>query len=214
MKRLVPILIALLLLSLPVSAHDYWLKPIKDGAKLVYGHAQESEPYKRSVMKKFKAEGSEVSPTYQDGVYSLRAPKAAIFLAEVDDGPWVKTIRGWRRGTKEEHNRVLRSTWDRYYAKLSRGKDRAVGLPLEIILDSNKAPGKVTGRVLFRGKPLDNANLEIEHSKVTETDEDGKFQLNRNSGGLLILRVAHKEKLSDSKDIDWSTHVCTLTFQP
>jgi len=214
LRRLIPNLIALLLLSLPVSAHDYWLKPIEDGAKLVYGHAQESEPYKKSVMKIFKAEDSEVAPTYREGVFTLKAPKAAIFLAEVDDGPWVKTIRGWRRGTKEEHNRVLRSTWDRYYAKLSRGKDRAVGLPLEIILDPNQAPGNITGKVLFRGKPLDEANLEIEHSKVGETGKDGKFQLNKSPGKLLILRVAHKEKLSNNKDIDWSTHVCTLTFQP
>ena len=206
------------LCALPAAAHDYWLKPNATGAELVYGHAAESEAYEKTVLKEFQAvnsAGARVGQaTFSDGTYKLKVVGAKAYLATVDDGPWVKTIRGWKRGTKKQHGRVLQSTQDYYYAKLVRGSDKSFGLPLEIVLLRQPTANKVVGKVFFRGKAAAKVPIEINHKKVARTNSDGTFELTGPQKSPLILRAAYKEKLKDSSEIDASTHVVTLTYLP
>lgn len=202
--------------AIPATAHDYWLKPNATGAELVYGHAAESEPYEKTVLKEFQAVssgGARVGQaTFSDGTYKLKIDGARAYLAKVDDGPWVKTIRGWKRGSKKDHGRVLQSTQDYYYAKLVRGEDKSFGLPLEIVLLSQPTASKVVGKVLYRGKPAADVPIEINHKKVARTKSDGTFEINGAQKTPLILRAAYKQELEDRSEIDASTHVVTLTY--
>ena len=182
----------------------------------MYGHDKESSEYKKSVlqeMRGYDAEGTRVpgEAVFYQGTFRLEAPKAKAFAAIVDDGPWVKTVRGWKRGSKKDQGKVLRSTWDRHYAKYVTGKGKALGLPLEIVLD--EAGGTVGGTVLFEGKPLPSAPLEINHKKVAQSDAEGRFQLAAPAEKLLILRVTHSVKLEKNPDADWSQHISTLSLK-
>lgn len=208
---------SLILLSFQAAlAHDYWLRPWQSGVELAYGHDQESAEYKKSVLQAmgaYSAEGKRVAgeAVFFQGTFRLEAPKAQAFTAIVDDGPWIKTVRGWKRGSKKGQGKVLRSTWDRHYAKYVTGKGKALGLPLEIVLD--EVDGTLGGTVVFQGKPLPGAALEINHKKVAQSDSKGRFQLAGRTDKLLILRVAHSQKLENNADADWSQHICTLTLK-
>lgn len=213
MKRSRVLFLIFLYLVVPAAAHDYWLKPWKTGVELVYGHAQESEPYQKSVLKSLKGysrEGKALAgdPTFFQDSFRLQIPEAATYLAVVDDGPWVKTVRGWKRGTKKDHSGVVSSTWDRYYAKFATDKGAPMGQPLEIVLD--EVGDKVSGRVVFQGKPLSDVTLEVDHKKVGKTDAQGRFSLKASEKSPFVIRVAHREK--GSAGVDWSQHISTLTL--
>lgn len=200
-------------LCVPAAAHDYWLKPLKSGVELVYGHDKESESYQRSVLKSLTAydkQGKALAgkPTFFQDTFRLQVPGAASYLAVVDDGPWVKTVRGWKRGLKKDHSGVVSSTWDRYYAKFSSDKSPPLGQTLEIVVDDLK--GRVSGQVLFQGQPLQNTTLEVNHKKVGKTDAQGRFSLAESAANPLIIRVAHKEK--GTGGVDWAQHISTLTL--
>lgn len=201
----------------PVFAHDYWLKPTSSGAELVYGHEGESDPYERSVLKEMKAFDSkgkalEGTAVFKDGKFQLSVAGAAGYFARVDDGPWVKTVRGWKRGTKKTQGRVLRSSWDKYYTKSSKGGGPALGLTLEIVIEKVTSD-TVQGKVLFEGQPLPSATLQANHKKVGKTDSKGGFQVKSKAGETLILRVAHKVKMENDAEVDWSQHISTLSLR-
>ena len=147
-------------------------------------------------------------PTFFQDTFRLQVPGAASYLAVVDDGPWVKTVRGWKRGLKKDHSGVVSSTWDRYYAKFSSDKGPPLGQTLEIVVDDLK--GRVSGQVLFQGQPLQDATLEVNHKKVGKTDAQGRFSLTESAANPLIIRVAHKEK--GTSGVDWAQHISTLTL--
>ena len=208
--------ILVLALAAPVLAHDYWLRPWQSGVELVYGHDKESAEYKKSVLQELKgydSDGLKVAgeAAFYQGTFRLEAPKAKAFAAIVDDGPWVKTVRGWKRGSKKGQGKVLRSTWDRHYAKYATGQGKALGLPLEIVLD--EVSDTISGTVLFQGKPLPGAALEVNHKKVAQSDSKGRFQLEGRAEKLLIIRVAYSQKLENHPDADWSQHISTLSLK-
>jgi uncharacterized GH25 family protein len=208
----------LLLTLLPAAAHDYWLRPDDGGARLVYGHAKESEPYQQSVLKKLTAIGKDGElqgrPEFQNGTFFLKLPGALTYLAKVDDGPWTKTTKGWKRGSRSQHQGAIRATQEFFYAKLVQsGKDKAYGLPLEIVLDPDSPDKVVRGKVLFKGKPAKNVPIEVEHKTIARTDTQGRFVLEGRAEKPLILRAAYKEKLSGHPEIDSASHVFTLTLR-
>ena len=185
---------------------------------MVYGHAAQSEPYNKSVLKVFQAVGErgelKGKPSFQDGTFFLKLPAARAYLARVDDGPWAKTTRGWKRGSRSRHKGVLRVTQELFYAKLIRGTDRAYGLPLEIVLVSEPSEKVLRGKVLFKGKPARNVPIEIEHKAVARTGTDGTFEMKSRDDDPLILRASYKEVFENNPEIDSASHVCTLTVQP
>lgn len=218
MKRLLLALSILLLSASPSFAHDYWLEPTSSGAKLVYGHQGEDESYDRSVLKEMKAFGKKGellsgASVFSDGRHQINVAGAAGFYAKIDDGPWIKTIKGWQRGTKKKTSeRVLTSSWDRYFAKCCVGSGPAIGMPLEIVIE-NVGADSVRGKVLFQGQPLPDATLSTGHQKVGKTDSKGSFVLKQDLGKLLTLRVSHKVKPESDDEVDWSRFVSTLSLQ-
>ncbi|MGE0495031.1 MAG: DUF4198 domain-containing protein [Vulcanimicrobiota bacterium] len=206
----------LLVCALPAWAHDFWLKPDKDGAVLVYGHAGENTPYERDVLKGvagWSAQGKsvKVDSAYQGQTLHLVAPQARTLAVDIDNRFWVKTVHGWKHHSKREQSSYLKSTWDLHYAKLVEGPDytQKVGHPLEIVL---RSVGKtVEGQVLLNGKPLPGAELYTEHKTVATANAQGNFSLSR-PDGLLVLKVEHIEPLVGNPDADTRVMYATLTL--
>ncbi len=101
-----------------------------------------------------------------------------------------------------------------------------VGQELELVPQQNpyklKYGEDVTVQVLFKGKPLPKAKLEIYVRTIngsvlpseTSTDNDGKAYLKLNRAGDWMLKVVNFEHLenADNKGPDYERWLSTLTF--
>lgn len=215
MRTLTAAILCFLFLSLPILAHDYWLKPSDGGAVLVYGHGDESEAYDSARIKQskaFRSDGRELAlkPAVKDGRLVLAATGGSQYMVKVDDGPWAKTVYGWKRGDRGQHKGAIKSSWDLYYAKSQRGAAKPLGLPLEIVIDRSDA--KLEGRVLYQGKPLPDVVLQSNHKKVGKTDSEGRFSLPLPKESWSVLRVSHQVKADPALNVDFSQSISTLTW--
>ena len=100
---------------------------------------------------------------------------------------------------------------------------RVVGLPLEIVPLRDPfalKPGDTLGvRVLFRGKPLADANLGWDHpgdgpmpSGTVRTDGQGTALVPVARAGLMTVRLTHMTR-PKTKDYEWESFWTTLTFR-
>ncbi|MES2627102.1 MAG: DUF4198 domain-containing protein [Pseudomonadota bacterium] len=102
--------------------------------------------------------------------------------------------------------------------------DRALGLPLEFIVEKNPYAAKVGDalpvRVLFEGQPA--ADLDItafwlsangpERQIVGRTDAEGRANITLSAAGAWNLHTIHMERSNDT-GVDWESHWTTLTFE-
>ncbi len=100
---------------------------------------------------------------------------------------------------------------------------RAVGLPLEIVPAQSPFDRKVGDtlkvNVLFRGKPLAEANLGWAHPGDGEspvgtvrTNGKGEAMIPIAKAGLMAIRLTHMTRPKD-KDYEWESFWTTLTFR-
>jgi hypothetical protein len=131
------------------------------------------------------------------------------------------------RGEKDRDGRELYSR----YSKLLAGSDAALatavlGHALEIVPERD--PGELKRgeslpvRVLFKGKPLANAQISAvyagaqlkghEYPVTTRTDADGRALLKLDRAGLWYARMIHMEAAQNDPEVDWRSYFATLTF--
>lgn len=105
----------------------------------------------------------------------------------------------------------------------TKGWDRALGYPLEIVPTSDPvrlaADAELEVRVLHLGAPLANAlvgcmpksdpKLEVR----ARTDAEGRVAFEPKSGGVHLLRVVHMTRAAEGLAHDWESHWASLTFQ-
>lgn len=100
---------------------------------------------------------------------------------------------------------------------------KAVGLPLEIVPLSDpfakRAGEALRVRVLFRSKPLAEANLGWDHpgdgeatAGTVRTDAKGEALVPLAKGGLMTVRLTHMTRPKD-KEFEWESFWTTLTFR-
>lgn len=100
---------------------------------------------------------------------------------------------------------------------------RAVGLPLEIVPVQSPFDRKVGDtlkvNVLFRGKPLAEANLGWAHpgdgespAGTVRTNTKGEALIPIAKAGLIAIRLTHMTRPKD-KDFEWESFWTTLTFR-
>jgi uncharacterized GH25 family protein len=104
-----------------------------------------------------------------------------------------------------------------------RGADRAVGLPLEIVVAGNPyelAPGAPIGvQVLRDGKPAANIlvkafNLSDQESpRHARTDANGRAEIAGVPAGEVLLNAVMMDKAQPSSDADWMSFWASLTFK-
>ncbi len=102
-------------------------------------------------------------------------------------------------------------------------RDRAVGLPLELIAGENpfadKTPTELPVQLLWRGQPIGDTQISIFRNngtitrQIVRTDATGRAMIPLNGGGRFLLNAIHLQPVaaSDAKD-DWESHWASLTF--
>lgn len=102
-------------------------------------------------------------------------------------------------------------------------RDRALGLPLELIAERNPYAG-AAGQdfpvtLLYRGKPLRDALVIA----INRDDPDGRLRSRTNSegrvnfrlprGGVWLIKAVHMIPAEAGRDIDWESFWASLTFE-
>jgi uncharacterized GH25 family protein len=103
------------------------------------------------------------------------------------------------------------------------GADVALGLPLEIVADSNpyqmSAGGMLTLRLLFHGEPLQGALVEArrkgrgETALSARTDAEGRARLVLEEAGVWLIAAVHMTESSKGLDADYESWWASLTFE-
>ena len=211
------------LLSAGAGAHNYWLRGIPTGVQVCIGDVDDSESYQRSSLPSVAAFDQEGKPLplqeeFRDGRLTLLCPQAAAFAIHADYGTWIKTIRGWKRGTKgqDSRDRVLKSAWHVQYAKWVRRQHGTLhlGQPLEIVL-SAVGPGEVRGTVQSGGRPLADRPIYRGHDRLCKSDASGQFVIaHQTSSEALVISTDLEEELHENPDADKKIITASLTLAP
>ncbi len=100
--------------------------------------------------------------------------------------------------------------------------DRAVGLPLELVLDDVTSDEKgvrvVHATLLWQGKPLPDATVRVtaEQSRQTTinrtTDAGGRISFPAPDAGNWMLTTIHMTRAEDIGGVDWKSYWASLTF--
>lgn len=236
--RLCPVLFAtgLVLGSMaPTSAHDVWLTISGPAARrhaiVNYGHPDDRPPALADKVVDFFAitpkgrnsllEG--LAAASDNGVQVVRSKPFddaghTLLAARYDNGFWVKTSDGlYRNATRRLIQDAAESIWSGKFAKAITGADapwqQPLGHDLELVplTDPAKAkPGETLKvKVVFRGKPLADAEVERGDGKTAvaekdiprfKTDADGVATIAIARRGPHLLVIDHRESPSATPD--------------
>ncbi|MBS2035734.1 hypothetical protein JST97_12155 [bacterium] len=221
MFRLARLLMLLSCLSLAAGAHTFWLRALPEGAELLLGHDETSDAYTRSSLSELKAYDGQGQPIQfeeriSSGLLALHNPQALAYSVKADYGIWIKTIHGWRPGSKQDsQDRVLKSMWSIFYCKLVRGSGVSLklNLPIEIIVLSHQGE-QLEAQLLWQGQPRPDCPVFHEHEQVARTDSSGRFVTTWKSGTSLNLSASVEEQLPNNVDADVKATVGSVTFAP
>lgn len=134
-------------------------------------------------------------------------------LASFDEGPRLEHVR--ERYSK--HVRAIFQVGDQRSPDFS----RALGYPVEVILENNpyqlQVGDEVSFRVLYQGSPVTNQFINVGHTGALNayqlrTDENGiaKFEITEPSDWYISL--IHMQKVN-APDADYESNWATVTFQ-
>lgn len=217
------------------SAHDVWLTlsgPASARRAIVnYGHPDDRPPAfadKVVDLSAITAKGRSslldgLSGAAQDGVQVARTKPFAdgghtLLAARYDNGFWVKTKDGlYRNATRRLVPDSAESFWSGKFAKAISGPEapwqEVLGHDLELVPLSDPAaakPGETLKiKVLFRGKPLPDAEVERGDGKTAvaekdipkfKTDGDGLAAVPIVKTGPHLLVIDHRASPSATPD--------------
>ncbi|MET4481196.1 DUF4198 domain-containing protein [Bradyrhizobium sp. F1.13.3] len=234
--KCLPLAIALLLGSLaPSLAHDVWLTlsgPASARRVVVnYGHPDDRPPaFADKVVDIFAITQSGRS-SLLDGLaaasengFQIARTKPflddghTLLAARYDNGFWIKTTGGvFRNATRRLVPDAVESVWSAKFAKAITGADapwpELLGHDLELVPLSDPAkvqPGEALKiKVLFRGKPLSDAEVERSDGKTPvaekdiptfKTDADGIVTIPIAKPGPHLLVIDHRAAPSVTPD--------------
>jgi uncharacterized GH25 family protein len=102
------------------------------------------------------------------------------------------------------------------------GNDRAVGLPLELIAETNPyalaATEPLSVRLLYKGNPIAGVLVKSFHAddaaspKLMRTDAEGRVTLGVTRRGDYLISAVHMTAPAAKEKADWSSLWATLTF--
>ncbi len=206
------------------SAHNYWMKAVQNGAQICIGDAQDSDSYQRSSIETVSAFDAQGQPVKLEesfaGRLTVLCPGAVAFTSKADYGTWIKTIRGWKLGSKTDSgDRVLKSAWHIQYTKLVKPAGLKLNLkqPLEIVINQ-AAPNLLEGQVFYNGQPAIERPLYRGHDRIGKTDFQGKFsiigELPSPIQAQIVISTDVEEELENHPHADRKITTATLTLAP
>jgi nickel transport protein len=203
------------------SAHDLWLTFTGNTSArqvvLNYGHPGDRPPaLADKVVELTLIAGEERTSLFKGLSFAVvRGAPVAVSQPFTDNGRQliaaVYDNGFWAKGGDGEYHNALRTfvpgategMWSRKFAKAVTGAgapfDRVLGHALEIVPLTDPAAASPNStlrvRVLFDGKPLPKAKLEIAYGRAAsevETDADGIAAVAITGGGAYLLAVGHR----------------------
>jgi ABC-type Co2+ transport system permease subunit/uncharacterized GH25 family protein len=212
----------------PLLAHDFWIEKKGSEFAIVFGHGTQRLEFDSSKVKAVKAfdlQGKEIGVSKErKGTSILLKTEESpfLFLVDIDDGYWSKTIYGWKNLPKRKASRVVESIRSFYTSKALLSWGEAAQKPLtdaklEILPLENpfelKGGNVLPVRVLYQGKPISGLEIEAgDHQKIATTDKEGIARL-KLSKGHQVLSVTYKEPIKNDPDADSLSITSTLTFE-
>ncbi len=101
-------------------------------------------------------------------------------------------------------------------------RDRAVGMPLEIVAQfdpcAGKTPGVMTFQVLYDGKPLQNVQVTAlsqtnkQPAQKTRSDKNGMVTFRVGDGGPWLVECTHMRPTPERDNADYESYWASLTF--
>jgi nickel transport protein len=199
--------------STVAPAHDIWLTVHNDGSgprvAVNFGHPDSRSAPPAEKLLDLEAITSGGTQSLRKGVASAvidknpviaTTPNAdaarALLAARYDTGFWVKTPDGYRNSSKLNFPDASDSLWSMKFAKTMGGADapwdKIVGHELEIVPLANPstvaAGGTLRVRLLFRGQPLSDVEIERGDGVSTIADKDiPRFKTN--SDGIADIPI-------------------------
>ncbi len=103
----------------------------------------------------------------------------------------------------------------------TRDADRFTGLPFEVVAIDNPYTGrdKVRVQLLWQGKPLGNAQINVFHAPSREaktevrTDAEGRAEIPLQGDGEYLLNAVHMLPVEGAPPVAWESHWASLSFR-
>lgn len=219
-------MIILMTCSMAAQAHEAWVALEGPAHAIYYGHLDKPErnydAAKIGKVAAYDANGKSLAVELDRGAApaTLRANGAAVLLLDFDNGYWSKTVEGSKPLPKNRLSGVLSSARSLKYGKTllvwSAAAQRTYGQRLEIVPGQDEAPAAgepLRLRVLFEGKPLANATVQLEGYKRPEvkTDAEGFARVELGQSGMQVIVAGHERPLN-SPEADTEKHSANLVF--
>jgi nickel transport protein len=208
------------------TAHDFWLERAGDGLVLHYGHrggellAIEQAKVK-AVRCLDKGATRELLGTAtfapREVMLTGRCGAASAFY---DGGYWSLTPDGEVNRPKNLVPDAVKAWASRQFAKwvdpVSSSAGAILGDELELVAVSDLSKAhegdKVTVRVLYRGKPVPNAVVAIDHKPLGETDSAGETRIKLRTSGVETISATLHQKVA-TQEADSVMLEASLSFE-
>jgi uncharacterized GH25 family protein len=144
------------------------------------------------------------------------------FLAKEGIGHLVPRAQRGKLPVKETYSRCAKSLLVAGSVRPGSVPDRAFGLPLELVAESDPYAGKSPEfrvRLLHRGAPLPGALVTAFHKAVPDrrlearTDASGRARLALDREGVWLLNAVHLLPAPRKSGAQWETIWASLTFE-
>lgn len=220
--------VAAIVFSMPVHAHDAWTEAREAGYAVVFGHDGKLESYVPSKAKAIAAvdvQGATLSireTATADAVTFSVAGRPALITLHYDNGFWSKTTEGSKNLPKNEVPGAISASHAVKFGKTvfiwSPVVLKPQGQRLEIVPLTATAPvaGKLLPvQVMWQGKPLAGVKItraDDEKQAPATTDVDGKAGVPV-VAGRQILTVSYKQGLANDPRADTYSAAANLLFE-
>ena len=211
------------------QAHDVWLEAQKNALKVVYGHPDELEDYspaKVKVIRAYDTEGKEISVKVTSNEEQMLVKPAAdtsVVTVEYDNGYWTKIgPTTWENRSKSDFAQYLESSHSLKYNKnlfgWNPGASQPSGMKFEILPLENPLAktgnDKIKLQVLYKGKPLPNAGLEVHGGDETyKADANGKIEVALNGKQKFqYIAAYHRHPAPGNLHVDEISLTANLVF--
>jgi len=233
MKKIVFLmLLSIFLFSQSALAHHAWVEKEAEGYIIAWGHPPKKGAYDPANVQDIKAfglKGEEVVFKRIDEKerVSLSSNASISMISLSLKGSYlVTTPDGKKRLTKQEALKAGLQVSDSFYSAqtakslfaYSPAASKPVGMKIEIIPLKNpfilKQNEALPIRVLFDGKPIEGASIQIgDHKDVGKTDKNGEYSVQMMGKGMQVVLAQHKVSTKDSPDADYISYMTALTFE-